>query len=78
MNFHPSRAPEKKERELEGDKVPDTEGPRAVDIKGRNPVPEGGLARALRAARCHCRDASQNVVSPTYSKNSIISLMSKT
>lgn len=78
MNFHPLRAPEKTERELEGDKVPDTEELRAVDIKDRNPVQAAGLARALRAARCHSRDAFPNVVLPTYSRSNTISLISKT
>jgi hypothetical protein len=78
MNFHPLRAPEKKESESEGGKVPDTEELRAVDIKDRNPVQEADLARASRAARCHSRDAFQNVVSPTYLKRNIISLMSAT
>ena len=78
MNFHPLRALEKKERELEGDKVPDTEEPRAVGIKDRNPVQEADLARALREARCHSRDAFPNVVLPTYSRNNTISLMSET
>lgn len=73
MNFHPLRAAEKKERESVEDKVLGMEGLLVADIKDRSPVQEAGHVLVLRAAKCHCRGAFQNVVLPIYSRNDIIS-----
>lgn len=69
MNFHPLRVPEKQEKELEEGQAPDTEALRVEDIKDKNHVQEEVFGRALRAGRCHFKDAFLNEVLPISLKS---------